>query len=262
MRENVLRRKMRESDATLGTRVHSSWPSVIEALGHTQVFDYVEFLAEYAPFDLYDLDAICRTAELHGLGTLIKVDQEPRTFLAQRSIGSGFNGVLFSDCRSVDDARSCIAAARPDTPAHAGTYGVATRRSAYMKYGGEPEYIAALEDVVVALMIEKRGALEAIDEILALSGVDLIQFGPVDYSLSVGRIGESRSPEIAEIEQHVIARCQAASVPVRVEIATPDAAERYCELGVKHFSLGVDLAVLYDWWRSNGRRLRDILSAR
>ena len=48
---------------------------------------------------------------------------------------------------------------------------------AYMGYGGSPEYVARVADTVVALMIEKRGAVEALDEILVLPGVDLIQFG-------------------------------------------------------------------------------------
>ena len=41
---------------TLGTRIHSVWPGIVEVIGHTRMFDYVEFLGEYAPFDLHDLD--------------------------------------------------------------------------------------------------------------------------------------------------------------------------------------------------------------
>lgn len=261
MRENRLRALLDSGAPTLGTRVHSTWPGVVEALGHAGTFDYVEFLAEYAPFDLHDLDHFCRAAELHGLGTVVKVDQEPRSFLAQRSIGAGFEGVLFADCRGVDDARACVACARPETPEHGGTYGVGMRRMAYMGYGGSPEYVAALEAVVVALMIEKQGAIDALDEILALPGVDLVQFGPVDYSLSAGLVGRSRGPEVAAVEQLVIERCHAAGVAVRAEIAAPEQAERYRELGVRHFSLGVDLTVLHDWWREQGRRVREIVDA-
>lgn len=261
MRENILRARIRDGSPTLGTRIHSAWPAVIEAIGHTRMFDYVEFLAEYAPFDLYDLDDMCRAAELYGLGTLIKIDQDPRTFLAQRSIGSGFNGVLFADCRGLSDARACVAAARPDTPVHRGTYGVGTRRMAYMTYGGGAEYVTALEEIVVALMIEKSGAVEGIDEILAIPGVDLVQFGPVDYSLSIGRVGAAGSSDVAEVERYVIERCHAAGVAVRAEIASPGDAERYRELSIRHFSLGVDLTILYDWWCLNGQRLREILDA-
>lgn len=261
MRENRLRALLDAGEPTLGTRIHSVWPGIVEVLGHTRLFDYVEFLGEYAPFDLHDLEGLCRAAELHDLGAVIKVDQEPRTFLAQRAIGAGFQGVLFADCRSVDDARACVAVARPETPEHGGTYGVGARRMAYMEYGGSAEYVAALADIVVALMIEKRGAVDALDEILALPGVDLIQFGPVDYSLSVGRVGGSKSAEIAAVQRHVIERCDALGVAVRAEVSTPDEAERYRELGVRHFSLGVEIAVLYEWWLTNGRRLREIVAA-
>jgi len=105
MRPNKLRELLNADKPSIGTRVHSTWPSVVEAIGHTGMFDYVEFLAEYAPFDLYALDNFCRAAELFNMTAVIKVDQEPRGFLAQRGVGSGFQGVLFADCRSVEEAR-------------------------------------------------------------------------------------------------------------------------------------------------------------
>jgi len=55
MRPNTLRQLLKDGKPTLGTRVHNTWPSLIEVLGHKAMFDYVEFLAEYAPFDLYAL---------------------------------------------------------------------------------------------------------------------------------------------------------------------------------------------------------------
>ena len=261
MRENRLRALLDAGEPTLGTRIHSPWPDVVEALGHTRTFDYVEFLAEYAPYDLHDLDNLCRAAELHGLTAIVKIDQEPRTFLAQHAIGAGFQGILFADCRSADDARACIACARPETPAHGGTYGVARRRMAYMGHAGSVEYVDAVGRVVVALMIEKRGAVDELDDILALPGVDLVQFGAHDYAMSVGRAGEARGGEIRAVERHVIERCLAAGVPVRAELGSPADAESYRELGVRHFSIGVDIAILHDWWRENGRAVREIVTA-
>jgi 2-keto-3-deoxy-L-rhamnonate aldolase RhmA len=261
MRENRLRALLDADKPTLGTRIHSVWPGVVEALGHTQMFDYVEFLAEYAPYDLHDLDGLCRAAELHDLAAIIKVDQEPRTYLAQRAIGAGFQGVLFADCRSAADARGCIASARPETPSHGGTYGVATRRMAYMGYGGSSDYVDALGRIVVALMIEKQGAVDELDEILALPGVDLVQFGAVDYAMSVGSVGAARGEEVRAVERRVIERCRSAGIAVRAEIASPAEARYYRELGVKHFSIGVDIAILHAWWRDNGAAVRDVVNA-
>lgn len=261
MRTNLLRELLDAGQPSLGTRIHSSWPAVVEALGHTRAFDYVEFLAEYASFGLFELDNLCRAAELHGLGAMIKIDQEPRTFLAQRAVGAGFGSVLFADVRSSGDAATCVAAVRPETPEAAGTYGVGMRRMAYMDYGGGEGYIAALNGIVAALMIEKRGAVEDLDAILHTSGVDLIQFGPYDYSLTIGKSGHERSPEIRAVEDDVIGRCHDAGVAVRAEIADPHQVERYRELGVRHFSLGVDLVILHAWWSEHGRRVREIIDA-
>src|SRR5258708_10978131 len=108
MRANKLRSLLSSGRPSMATHIHSTWPSVVEALGHTGLYDYVEFVAEYAPFDLHDLDHLCRAAELYDLGTMIKVDQEPRSFLAQRAIGSGFHSVLFGDCRSAEEVRQGV----------------------------------------------------------------------------------------------------------------------------------------------------------
>jgi len=260
MRPNKLRTLLDAGQPTLGTRVHASWPSVVEAIGHTGAFDYVEFLAEYAPFDLHDLDNFCRAAELHGLSTMIKVDQDPRSFLAQRAIGAGFQAVLFADCRTVEEARACVRIARPETPEDGGTYGVATRRFAYMGYGGGPDYVQALRDVVVVLMIEKQGAVDHLEEILALDGVDMVQWGGNDYSMSIGRPGARNTPEVKAVERHVIETALRVGVAPRAEVASVDQAQYYLDLGVRHFNLGVDLSILYGWWKQNGEALRGVVA--
>jgi 2-keto-3-deoxy-L-rhamnonate aldolase RhmA len=49
MRANRFRELLNAGQPTLGTRANAVWPSVVEVLGHTGMFDYVEFLGEYAP---------------------------------------------------------------------------------------------------------------------------------------------------------------------------------------------------------------------
>jgi 2-keto-3-deoxy-L-rhamnonate aldolase RhmA len=256
MRRNKLREILKSGGPSVSTHVHSTWPAVIEAAGHTGVFDYVEFVAEYAPWDLHDLDNLCRAAELFDMGMMIKVDQEPRMFLAQRAIGAGFQSVLFADCRSAEDARRCVEAVRADGPNDGGTHGVASRRATYMLYGGTTDYVQSLSDVVVMLMIEKRGAVENLEEILSVPGVDMIQWGPADYCMSIGRPGEWHAPDIRTVERQVIETALRMGVPPRAEISTPDQAKYYLDMGVRHFSLGTDVFILHNWWKANGGELR------
>ena len=234
MRPNKLRQLLRESKPSIGTRVHSTWPSVVEAIGHTGMFDYVEFLAEYAPFDLYALDNFCRAAELYDMSAIIKVDQELQGFLAQRGIGAGFQGILFADCRTVDDVHRCVDIVRPETPEDRGKHGVGMRRFAYMGYGGSADYVQALRDVVVMIMIEKKAAVERLEEILSVRGIDMVQWGPADYSMSIGRAGARNSPEVKAAERRVFETALNLGVPARAEINSVDEAKYYLDLGVRH----------------------------
>jgi 2-keto-3-deoxy-L-rhamnonate aldolase RhmA len=260
MKPNKLRQLLNEDKPSLGTRVHSIWPATVEALGHTGMFDYVEFLAEYAPFDLFALDNFCRTVELFDMSAIIKVDAEPRTYLAQRGIGAGFQGVLFADVRSDEDARECVRILKPDTPEDGGSFSVAMRRFTYMGYGGTPEYAQALRDMVVMVMIEKKSAVDYLDEILAIPGIDMVQWGPADYSMSIGKPGERNHPQVQAAERQVIESALQAGVQPRVEIHHPDQAKKYQDMGVKHFNLGVDLTILFNWWRTNGEIMQRILN--
>jgi 4-hydroxy-2-oxoheptanedioate aldolase len=262
MRPNRFRELLNAGKPTVSTRLQTTWPSVVELLGHTGLYDYVEFLAEYGSFDLYALDNFCRAAELYNMSSVIKVDQEPRGFLAQRGIGAGFQGVLFTDCRSVEDVQRCVRIARPETPEDGGIHGVGARRFAYPGYGGTPEYVQALRDVVVMIMIEKKPAVDQLEEILSVKGVDMIQWGPSDYSMSVGRAGQRGSPEIKAVERKVFETALKMGVQPRAEIGSPDQAKYYLDLGVRHFSLGTDVSILFKWWQENGEGLRKALEGK
>lgn len=260
MRRNKLRELLNSGQPTISTHLHTTWPSIVEAVGHTGAFDYIEFVAEYAPYDLYDFDNICRAAELYDLSTMIKVDQANRAYVAQRAIGSGFNSVLFADVRSVEDAQECINIVRPDTLEDGGQYGAAMRRMAYMSYGGGPEYVQALRDIVVVLMIEKHAAVEQLEEILALGGIDMIQWGGTDYSMNIGKPGARQTPELKAVERKVFETAIKMGVPPRAEIGSVDQAQYFMDMGVRHFSIGTDIAILYSWLKQNGEGLRKAIT--
>lgn len=257
MRKNKIRELLNEGKPTLGTHVHSTWPSIIEIVGHTGIYDYVEFVAEYVPYDMKDLDNLCRAAQLYDLGMMIKLDYTSHQLYAQRAVGSGFDSILFADAHNVDEAREQVLSVTPDTPEEGGNFGVSMRRNSYMGYGGSPEYIQAIRDIVVVLMIEKKGAVENLEEILSLPGVDMTQWGPADYSVSVGK--QRSDPEVQAAETKVIETCLKMGVRPRIEIGTPDQARRYLDMGVRDFCLNTDIVILYNWLKENGDDMRKAL---
>lgn len=258
MRTNLLRQKLSTGKPTLGTRLHSTWPAVVEAVGHTGMFDYVEFLAEYAPYDAFALENFCRAAELFQLTPMIKLDREARTQAIQ-AVASGFQSVLFANCRSADEAAACVRLVRPETPEDGGEFGAVMGRFTYMEYGGGPDYVQALRDLVVVLMIEKAPAVQALDEILKVPGVDMIQWGPADYAMSAGLYADRRGPEVSAVGRRVIEACLEAGIPPRVELHTLEQVPEYLDLGVRHFNLGADLRIIYSHLLQHGKQLRGLL---
>jgi len=258
MRKNRLRELLRAGQPSLGTRLEGQWPTMVEVIGHTGMFDYVEIVAEYAPYSLFSLDNIGRAIELfdHMTG-MIKVEQESRTHLAVRAISSGIQNILFADIRSAAAAIECIRAVRAETPLTRGLHGARHGRDVGVHLeAGSSAFVQALEESVVALMIEKKEAVENLECLLALKGVDMVQFGPADYSMSTGKA--KNSPEVAEAQIYMIKTALKMGVAPRVEINKPQDAEPYLEMGVRNFCLGTEVTTIYNWGKENGSRMRDM----
>ena len=257
MRPNILRQKLDAGEPTLGTHLLSCWPTLVEIIGQTGLYDYVEFTAEYAPFDLHDLDNLGRALEVAGLGGMMKHEQTQWTHQAMRSIGSGFQSALFADVRTVEDARACVQAVRAEEPRAGGRHGVGMRRDVgTMRDAGSPAFVKALDEVVVAIMVEKRQCVEDLDAILSVPGIDMVQFGPADYAMSIGLTGQWAHPEVRAAERRTIETALKKGLHPRAEIGHPDDAARFIEMGVRHFCIGWDVTILNAAWRANGDGMR------
>jgi len=253
-KKNILREFLKAGKPTLGTHVHVTWPGMVEVIGYSGGMDYIEFSGEYAPYDLYALENFGRAIDLFPhMSSMIKIDQEPRTYLAGRAIGSGIQNLLFADIRSMEDARESVAAARAETPKTKGYVGAAMRRDVgYLLTCGSQIYVDQLQDGVVALMIEKDSAVENLEAILLVPGVDMAQFGPADYSMSIGIPGQWNHPRVREAERFVIETALKMGVAPRVELGDFRDADRYLKMGVKHFCVGWDIDVIYKYCKDQG----------
>lgn len=266
MRRNQLREKLTAGEPTLGTHLLSVWPTLIELVGATGQYDYIEFSAEYAPFSMHDLDNMGRALELSNLGGMIKIEQTQFTHQAMRALGSGWQNLLFADIRSVADAQEAVNAVRAETPRSrnwvgAGRLGVGMRRDVgTIRDVGNTNYVKALDEAVIAIMVEKRECVEDLDNILSVPGIDMIQFGPADYAMSIGKPGNWTHPEVQAAERKAIETALAKGIAPRVELADPTQGAKYIEMGVKHFCIGWDASILHQWWKANGEAMRGMVA--
>lgn len=259
MKENKLRTLLINGRPSISTRLWSTWPFYTESAGATGNFDYIEFVAEYAPFSQYDLENITRAAELHDMGTMIKVDYQNRAYIAQKAVASGFQAVLFSDHKNAEQVKETIKHLTPDTLGYDGTFGYANRRYiGTQTHMQQIQHAKRINDVVLAFMIEKMEAVDNIDEICSVPGVDMVQFGPSDFSMSMGWNRAEHVEGCKAAERKVIAAALRHGVQPRCEIQNVDEAQYYIDLGVRHFCLGDQLNILRNFWINDGGRMRTI----
>jgi 4-hydroxy-2-oxoheptanedioate aldolase len=259
MRPNRFRELLKAGAPTLGTRMQSTWPTVVELIGRSGKYDYVEFLAEYAPYTLHDLDNIGRAIELFPSFTgLIKMERTAHNHLAVRAVAAGIPNLLFTDIRSAADAEECIRMIKPEVPGsvEGATHGNAGGRAAI---GGAEAVIQGYRDSVVVLMIEKKGAVDELEKICQVPGVDMVQFGPSDYSWSIGVAGQREAKEVVEAREYTIKTALKYGVRPRAEITMASEVEYYTKLGVKDFCMAPETGVISRYYQTEGGAVREMI---
>ena len=258
MKENKLRELIRQGAPSTCTRMWSIWPFYTELVGSTGHFDYIEFVAEYAPFTEYDLENIARAAELNNMGTMIKVDYQNRGYIAQKAVAAGFQAVLFADHHTPDEVRETVEMMKSDKLGQ-GRYGYPNRRFiGCQPYLSQMDHCQRVDDVVLAFMIEKGDAMDNIEEICQIPGVDMVQFGPSDYSMSKGKNSADYRDEFKAAEKRMIEVALKNGVRPRCELLNLDGAQYYIDMGVKDFSLVDECFALRNFWNTQGKRIREI----
>jgi 4-hydroxy-2-oxoheptanedioate aldolase len=131
----------------------------------------------------------------------------------------------------------------------------------YVLENGSKAWVEAMNDVVIAFMIEKRGAIESLEQILSVAGVDMVQFGPGDYSVSIGMPGQGRHERVQQAQRRMIEMALSAGVHPRVELGSFEQAKPYLDMGVRHFCIGWDVGILFSWCKQQGAGMRELLAS-
>ncbi len=261
MRRNRVRELFDSDELLLDTRMHSPWANEIDMIG-CSALNTVQVVAEYGALETLDFENLCRAAEANGLGKIIKIDSAGQQLRVQRAIGAGFEAVVFVDVRNRSEAEECVRIIRATTPEEGGLNPVRTVRAFYPGYGGTQKSIEALREIVVILMIEKAEAVENLESILTVEGVDGIIWGPADYWQSKGELEKRGTEADRALQTEVYREALRVGVEPIVEINTFDKAAPWLDMGIRMFSLGTTISILHDYWRKHGDGLRELHARR
>jgi 2-dehydro-3-deoxyglucarate aldolase len=236
---NTFRRAVCTGQTMIGCWASLASPIVTELLG-TIGFDWLLLDAEHAPNDVLTL-----IPQLMALkdSTSAPVVRPPAndSVVIKRLLDAGFSNFLIPFVDSADDARRAVAATRYPPQ---GIRGVSVSQRAN-RYGSVPNYFEIANDnVCVVVQIESRTAVEQIDEILAVEGVDAVFVGPSDLAASYGHLGKPGAPEVQQAIAHVFARAQAAGKASGILAPVQADSERYLAMGSSMVAVCADMGLL------------------
>lgn len=244
---NPLQVKLRAGESIAGIYIQTNSPDSVE-LAAAAGLDYVILDEEHGSFSMDATVHMIRAAEASGIVPIVRVPQ-PCPTAVRRAVEAGALGVYVPDVRSADQARAMVAAAKFSAATDGARRGACpTVRSARGRGAAAwSDYVRWCdENLMVAILVESLQGLAALDEILAVPGIDTIVLGRFDIAQEMELGGDRYGTAINALFDDFVRKANAAGVPyvARWDTGTGADAVRQClearERGARIFNVGSD----------------------
>jgi len=188
--------KLRAGEPVFGVSVMIPSPQIVEMIGAAG-FDWVLLDCEHGTLTLESVELMAMAAQACGITAIARPMTRSAEHILQ-VLDRGVMGVQVPHVNTAQEARAAIAAVKYHP---AGRRGLAagTRAANYDAHGTLADYVrAANEATLIAIQLEDRAAIDNIDALLQVEGIDVFFIGPSDLSQSMGHPGNSKAPAVAQ----------------------------------------------------------------
>ena len=253
LRPNKLKRALAAREPVFGLINSVPAPLLVEMLGYAG-YDFVIIDLEHSCASLETVEHALRAAECSGTTSLVRVPgPDPANIL--RVLDAGAQGIVIPHVSSAEDVRAAVSASRYHP---LGSRGISGGRTTGFGTLSLSDYFAlANEEILVAVMIEDRAGVDAIDAILAVPGIDLVIEGAVDLSQSFGVPGKPLHPDVQAAIAHLADRSRAFGIPFCAVPRADGQIEAWRRQGVHAFLVGDDRGVAFRAFKSHLQDWRD-----
>ena len=232
MRENTLKQKLQEGKAAFGVMLTFPSAPMVEMLGHLG-YDWILIDNEHGSVTVENSEDMIRAAELTGMAPIVRpVSNKPE--IIAPFLDRGAWGVQIPHVNTAEEARAAVDAVKYPLQGHRGVFS-GGRPGEYGFAGNTAEYVEdANRNTLVCLMIEEVEAIENLEEMVAVDGVDVFFIGSGDLSASMGYAGQQTHPEVqAMMERGITVIREAGKV---AGCSCPDAyVPKFLDMGVQYF---------------------------
>jgi 4-hydroxy-2-oxoheptanedioate aldolase len=265
MRPNRVKRVMDEGGLALATHMGGlADPQIVELIGLAG-FDGVFIDLEHTALDLRDVQALVMAAEGAGVTPIVRPPGLDPGFIL-RLLDIGVQGLLLPHVTSAALAYGAVNAVRYPPQGERGMM-AASRAAGYGRVGLRDHIEQSNREILLGCLIEDVSAVERIEEIVAVPGIDVIGVGPNDMSRALGVSGHPDHPDLLmAIERVRAAVLETDGVRLAIPLdhaAFPRGARQLAELGVSYANCApTPEARLLASWQAQTDGAREQLAAR
>lgn len=254
MRINQVKRALKNGEVVIGTMVSEvRGPGVMTMLA-TAGFDFVFIDMEHSTYNMETVGDMITAAKGTRLHTLIRTPGLSRLAL-QHPLDAGADGLLVPQVEGVDEVKQIVAWMKyfPE-----GERGMALRRghSDFAKHPAAEYMKHANAETLVVIQIESVAAIEDIDNMVAVPGVDAAFIGPADLSQSYGIPGKNDDPRIIDGLMKFIDACNRHGVAPGIHLYDMESAKRWIDKGMRLIAYGNDISMIVDTGTKNTTELK------
>lgn len=194
---NPLKQKMNAGKACLGAWLLTTSADVAEIMGYAGL-DFLLIDHEHGQGSIDDAIGQLRALKGGECAGILRVPGHDPIYL-KRALDAGVAGIMVPNVNTAEEARDVVAACRYPPLGYRGAFGGMRA----MRYGFNPGYYAtAFDELLVIVQVENTAAIDAIAEIAAVDGIDMIFIGPRDLSATLGKLNQFDDPRVrAEIDR-------------------------------------------------------------
>ncbi len=259
MFEAVLRfrERLKAGEVCLGASITFSDPLVSDALGDSVDFLWIDL--EHSTMSPEALQGHFLAAHKRNVPSLVRVTGSSTPFI-KPILDSGANGIIVPQVRTVAEVQQVVNDCRYPPLGYRG-YGPRVP-SNYGRDGGISYIERANQAIFVSVQIENRSALEAINEIVAVPGLDSVVLGPWDLSASLGFTGDLEHPQVVAAIDHVIEKARQAGLFVGSGMGSDSTyASKMAQRGIQWLQVGGDYSYMLQYANQMIAEIRAKLNA-
>jgi len=242
LRENRVAGALRRNEVVLGTMVQEVRSPAIAQLLARSGLDFMFIDMEHGAYNIETVADILKVARLAGIVPMVRVP-DPNYFLLSRPLDAGAMGLMVPRIESRETVEQIV---------HSVKYPpLGTRGCSIFK--GHSDYAPDIDlrkftnfqndQVLVILQIERKEAIDRIEELAAIPGVDVCLVGPNDLTLSLGA-DSPRDQVVLEAIERVILACQNAGIASGIHVGNLEALKTWMRKGMRMIMYSSDLGFI------------------